>query len=341
MSGSLPPESESHSNSEVPPRADSVAEAHSPVSEIHWLDGSDGEPPIEAAEPKARFDWSWLASALVGPGVIGFAVLNSTLALLFAMFALKGPAILGRPEELASWISEFSTTNLGLVILVVPGQLTFLVFAITGGFFSRESFVERLALTRGNAPLISWLIFGLGTPTVGILMTLVLNWAATIFDMQPSQQFQQIDTMLSAFTGPRLVIIIGLVAFLPGVCEELLFRGYVQSRLTKVWPPFAGVGFSSICFALAHVDPMHIFVILPVGVWLGLVAYKTGSIWPAMLGHIINNISAILLTQLTSLGVPEGQATNGALLVCVPFFIVSVGLMFGMNPKRPPTSTSP
>ncbi len=94
----------------------------------------------------------------------------------------------------------------------------------------------------------------------------------------------------SGFLLP-LVLLIGVT---PAICEEILFRGFLQRRLTQLLPAWVGILLASIAFAALHVDPIHALGVLPLGIWLGFLAHASGSLWPAILGHFTNNTLAIL-----------------------------------------------
>ncbi|MBI1899834.1 MAG: CPBP family intramembrane metalloprotease, partial [Planctomycetia bacterium] len=102
---------------------------------------------------------------------------------------------------------------------------------------------------------------------------------------------EKIFRSLSDSFFPGLVLLVGIV---PGIVEEFMFRGYLQSRLLKRWHPAAAIGLSAILFSVAHLDWMHVLGVLPLGVWLGVIAWRSGSIWPAVLGHAANNTFAVL-----------------------------------------------
>jgi membrane protease YdiL (CAAX protease family) len=67
------------------------------------------------------------------------------------------------------------------------------------------------------------------------------------------------------------------------------FRGYMQQRLVDRWGPAIGIVVTSIVFGIVHVMPHSIAAAMPLGFWFGYVAWRSGSIFPAMLCHFFVN----------------------------------------------------
>ncbi|MCA9238851.1 MAG: CPBP family intramembrane metalloprotease, partial [Planctomycetales bacterium] len=80
-----------------------------------------------------------------------------------------------------------------------------------------------------------------------------------------------------------------LIALSPGFVEELLFRGYIQGRLLQRWRPAWAIGVTSVLFGLVHVAPHTVVLATVLGVWLGIVAWRTGSIVPTIVCHAFVN----------------------------------------------------
>jgi membrane protease YdiL (CAAX protease family) len=73
------------------------------------------------------------------------------------------------------------------------------------------------------------------------------------------------------------------------VYEELLFRGYVFRGLSRSAGPGVAITVSALLFAAFHGDPLHAIAVLPMGLFLGWLRWRTGSIWPSMIAHGLNN----------------------------------------------------
>ena len=88
------------------------------------------------------------------------------------------------------------------------------------------------------------------------------------------------------------VLIMGSIV--AGICEETGFRGYMQAPLEKRYGPSAAIIVTSIIFTLIHLSHSWASPILPhiffASVLLGILAYKTGSLIPGIIGHSILDI---------------------------------------------------
>jgi sodium transport system permease protein len=87
-----------------------------------------------------------------------------------------------------------------------------------------------------------------------------------------------------------------LIAVLPGICEEMLFRGYVIRGFEKsgTWK---AILISGVLFGLFHLDFFRLLPAALMGIWLGYLLIKTRSIFITMLAHILHNSSTLVLSQ--------------------------------------------
>ena len=131
------------------------------------------------------------------------------------------------------------------------------------------------------------------------------------------------DHGASGFLIP-LSLMIGMT---PAVCEELLFRGYLQTRLAASLNPLAGILISSGMFAAFHLDFVHVIAVFPMGLFLGWVSWRSGSLIPAMMGHFVNNFISVVAVVMA----PEGQAdVLAAPAIAISLTIIALGIL-GMS----------
>jgi sodium transport system permease protein len=117
-------------------------------------------------------------------------------------------------------------------------------------------------------------------------------------------QLQQV-----ASTSPWLYFLV--VAVLPALCEELAFRGFILAGLLRAFRPRTAILLSAFLFAVYQ---MNVFQFAPhflLGVVLGLLAWRAGSVLPAMLFHLLYN-ALILAPFLLKLDMTEARREPGA-----------------------------
>lgn len=88
------------------------------------------------------------------------------------------------------------------------------------------------------------------------------------------------------------VLMLGAVV-LAAVCEEVLFRGVLLGLLARGdrWP--SAILLSALGFAFFHLDPIGLLARTLMGVFFGVLVWRSGSIFPAILAHGLNNLLAL------------------------------------------------
>ena len=89
-----------------------------------------------------------------------------------------------------------------------------------------------------------------------------------------------------------------MMAIVPGIFEELAFRGVLLHGLSKRLKPIPLVLAVGLLFGLFHVSLWRIPPTAYLGTILATVVVLTGSIYPAMLWHAINNASALIPLEM-------------------------------------------
>jgi membrane protease YdiL (CAAX protease family) len=80
----------------------------------------------------------------------------------------------------------------------------------------------------------------------------------------------------------------------PAVAEELRCRGHGQRSHARYVRPTVAIGIASIFFGWLHMEMVHGVVATSIGLYLGLAAYWSDSTRPAIAGHGLNNLAALL-----------------------------------------------
>ncbi|MGH2545074.1 MAG: lysostaphin resistance A-like protein [Ardenticatenaceae bacterium] len=78
------------------------------------------------------------------------------------------------------------------------------------------------------------------------------------------------------------------------IAEEVMFRGFLFAGLQKFLSPLAAVLGSAALFGALHLQPFAFPVLFLLGILLATLYYRTQSLWPPILMHLVVNVTAIL-----------------------------------------------
>jgi membrane protease YdiL (CAAX protease family) len=107
----------------------------------------------------------------------------------------------------------------------------------------------------------------------------------------PAKQFTADYKMLDKMPVLTALAILIMSSVVAGICEETGYRGYLQVPLERKFGPTVAIVISSIIFTLIHLSKTWAYPILPhiffASVMLGMLAFKSGSLIPGIIGHSI------------------------------------------------------
>ena len=130
---------------------------------------------------------------------------------------------------------------------------------------------------------------------------------------------------------------IGLsVVFLPGICEELFFRGFVLTGMCVHVGTKKALFVSAALFALAHFNPWQFPALLAMGFLLAMLVYWTHSIYPAIIAHSTNNALSVTGINLrTHYGI-DGLASSEPLstVALLASFLVLCGGLWSISRSK-------
>jgi len=138
---------------------------------------------------------------------------------------------------------------------------------------------------------------------LGILgLNHVLNyaqaWQERFFPMP--EMWRRLFEELTSFDGALdFALLLILVGVLPGVCEELLFRGFVQAGLRRSLESDAkAIVVGAVVFAAFHLNLWTFASLLVIGLYLRLLVQRTLSLVPAMVAHARHNVQSLMIAAL-------------------------------------------
>lgn len=125
----------------------------------------------------------------------------------------------------------------------------------------------------------------------GVIGTLALSIGVSQLGLEPKAMKEAVEI---ARQPGALVRSLAVLALLAPLVEELVFRGLLYGWVAGRWGTVAAWLVSSVAFALAHYEPAHILLVLPLGLLFGYLRRRTDSLLPSLSAHIVNNGFAVL-----------------------------------------------
>jgi ABC-type Na+ efflux pump permease subunit/membrane protease YdiL (CAAX protease family) len=173
------------------------------------------------------------------------------------------------------------------------------------------------------------------------LTALQLRWIAL------PEALQDADHLLtSAITEMSPWLVLLLLALVPAVCEEALFRGFLLSGLRASLGKWSTILATALAFALFHYYVFKVPVTAFLGVLLGYLCWQSRSIVPAVVMHALHNTTTVSLTlwpQLPeALRIDEAAPTSYLPLhVLVPAGVLFVaGVLAAVRSESEPSGVS-
>lgn len=128
-----------------------------------------------------------------------------------------------------------------------------------------------------------------------------------------------------------------VVAVSPGICEEVLFRGILLRGFVRQMRPWSAILTVSMLFGLFHLSIFRLVPTAILGIPLAWLALRTGSLFPAMLTHILVNSIALFLSMglipdgitywLFPAGPDAARVSPGALALGAGLLLAGIALL--------------
>lgn len=136
---------------------------------------------------------------------------------------------------------------------------------------------------------------------------------------------KQMQAFLKAENITDVILNVFIIAFLPAFCEELCFRGALQRIIIHITKnAWIGIIVTSILFSALHLQFQGFLPRMFLGVILGAIYWYSGSLWPSILAHFVNNAVQVVAVSYA----PEYIEKNPPISIYVA--LVSGLLLWGI-----------
>ena len=272
----------------------------------------------------------------VWPTYVSFVLVLVAMVLMIVVVAMSYLAYLTvqaggmprkiNPEAMAStpWVIALSIVGMFVILMgaaAIPAML------------SRTPFRLRLALQR---PRLPWGILLLGV--VGSVAYSLASDSVLYFLNVKSSSINALGDAITNAGLPWLMVLTLLIGIIGPIGEELYCRGYLQTRLVQRHGPIAGIIIASLCFGFLHMDWYQSPFAFGFGLFAGFIAYRAGSILPAIAAHTINNILTVVITRW----VPDVGSTVEIIVLIVGALVAAGTFRLLLRwPRRPEEPAAP
>jgi hypothetical protein len=233
----------------------------------------------EERDTYLRPAWGWPA--------VGFAILTALFGGIVATFGLQAFSLLAGQElepDMASPTGFILTMLIYLSLL-----LGIYLFAVRRASWVAVGWVPVPAKTLFLVPLI--LLLALAGMVI-INLSLAYLSGGTF-------ENPQVEALTggSALEPLTLIVLLLLVAVVVPIVEELFFRGMIYPLLRYRWGAGVAISVSAAIFAAFHFVPLLMPALFFVGLILGYLRERSGSVLPGVLLHAMQNGIALLAFQ--------------------------------------------
>lgn len=295
---------------------------------------------------------AWLRLILLGVIIVASLFLLSMLGLLIAT-AIFGPGVTENLSSLNQLSDPAAVRQLKFFQII--SQLG--LFIIPAILFTLLSSSNRTAYLQMGKPvpalhlLAAPAIMLLGLPLINLLLE--WNMALSLPDsMAGLEQWMRASEdqaarvteafLLSAETGDLIVNIL-MIAILPALGEELIFRGLLQ-RLLHEWIKNIHIAIiiSAMVFSFIHFQFYGFLPRFLMGMLFGYLLYWSGSLWVPILAHLVNNGTAVIVAWVSVKYFPEmdfntfGRSDQLWVNLCSAAAVILVLLVCWLRRRRQP-----
>jgi uncharacterized protein len=238
---------------------------------------------------------------------------------------LAGPLFGVGLKDIISSMSDFTdarTVRLLQYFQVIQSFGLFIAPALLAGYLFERSSVRYLRLNQpSRLPVYLFTLFLMFACLPFINWMVAMNEAIQlpgflkgIEDWMKSTE-EEAAKLTEAFmnmpTFGRFLFNMGMIALLPAIGEEFVFRGLLQ-RLLKDWLGniHAAIFIAAFLFSAMHMQFYGFFPRMLLGIMFGYLFYWTGSLWVPVWAHFINNGAAVIAAYLSQLGILNGDYEN-------------------------------
>lgn len=236
-----------------------------------------------------------------------FSALSGFVGQVLAGFLTGEQFTLALDAPLPSGPGGWSSLNISMATsqIVGFGGAVWMYLRLFGGTTGWSDLRWRAPSALNTSSARIWLLSIVATLTIAPLLLWSFNLNAALIPeggalesfARPLEDYlERMTTFMLTVDGLGLrAVMLIVVALLPALFEELAFRGVLQPLMIQLTGrPWVGIIVTATIFSFIHFQFYGFLPRILLGLLFGWLVYRTGSLWPAILAHFVNNATAAL-----------------------------------------------
>ena len=232
------------------------------------------------------------------------------------------------------WIQGISQ----LLMFLFPALLFAWIFEGRASTFFQTGMKKWQALTA----LLAILLIIIAIPMIDFLTTWneslhlpesMSQWEASMRAKQVQSQ-ELMNGFLSLPGVGYMLLNLLMLAAIPAICEEFVFRGVIQKTLVGWFRnPHVAIVVTAAVFSLTHFEMFYFVPRFVLGICLGYIYYYTRTIWASVLAHFTNNAIIVVMYYIStsnglSIDPQHLQIPHPALFGAISLILTTIVLFF-------------
>ena len=242
-----------------------------------------------ATAPRQRKPRVWHLFALL---VLSQVLLMVIVTVVVATLAFSRGQIDGQtpPAQVNRAVADlFRSHQIGFVGLAVNAGLG-VALALLIGWRSPARFAQRLRLGAGRLTAVEVAVATLGF----VAFSWGFDELQRYLPGYDQSSIHYLRDMVRDRAVASLPVMVAMLALAVPLSEELVYRGALQTRFAERFGGRLGLVIASLCFGIAHMDPLHGLFAFFAGLYLGWVCDLATSLRAPFVMHAVNNLAAVV-----------------------------------------------
>ncbi len=210
-----------------------------------------------------------------------------------------------------------------IILATALPQIFFAVICLASAFYLKCDIRKTFSL---KVPSVFQIMGGFSLGIAMIAFNIILS---SILSLVMQDSLNDMNSSMEIITeGNSFTAMLILIGFLPAVCEEILFRGYLYSSVKRKFKPLAAMIIVSVIFGLYHMNLIQSTVTAIIGMMFVFAVYRTDCIFISMIMHCMNNSFSVVCMYF-----PENtviKLINNDSSVSTMIILILIGIIFSL-----------